>query len=71
MTGYSICAEDMGGKGIDLGRAVTEEVGERHCREGVGVGMVGRMFEDHCGEVSETAQLCPVEFSCPDGSALE
>ncbi len=44
-----ICAQDMSGKGIELRRAVSEEVGEGDGREGVRVGMVRRVGENHAG----------------------
>lgn len=39
----------MGGEWIDLRGAVAQKVGEGHRREGMGVGMVGGVGEDHCG----------------------
>lgn len=43
-----IGAQHVRGKGIELRRRVSEEEGEGDGREGVGVGMVGRVCENHC-----------------------
>lgn len=40
-------AEHMSGEGIELRRGVSEEEGEGDGWEGVGVGVVGRMGENH------------------------
>jgi hypothetical protein len=45
-------AEDMGGEGIKLRRRVSEKVGESNGREWVGIGMVCRVSENHCRELS-------------------
>lgn len=41
IAGYGVCAKDMGGKGIEAWRGVTEEVSEGDSRERVGVGVCG------------------------------
>lgn len=42
-------AEDMRSKGVELGGAVAEEESERDGGEGMGVGVVGGVGEDHFG----------------------
>lgn len=47
MAGDSIGTENMAGKGVELWRRVSKEVGEGDGREGMRVGMVGRVCKDH------------------------
>lgn len=50
IAGDGVGAEDMRGEGIEARRAVAEEEGEGDGRKRVGVGMVGRVCENHCHE---------------------
>lgn len=45
--GDGVGAEDMAGEGVELRGAIPEEEGESDGREGVVVGVVGGMCEDH------------------------
>ena len=51
VAGDGVGAQDVGGEGVELRRGVAQEVGQGDGREGVGVGVVGRVREDHGGRV--------------------
>lgn len=63
MGGDSIGREYMFGEGVELRRTVAEEIGQGHRREGMGVGVVGSMFEDHLA-VQVALSRMRVEIQC-------
>lgn len=47
MAGNGVGAQDVGGERVELWGGVSEEVGECDGREGVGIGVVGAVSENH------------------------
>lgn len=49
MAGDCVGAQDMSGERVELWGRVSQEVGEGDGREGMRVGVVGGVCENHCG----------------------